>query len=149
MLTSLAVDNSLADADRDFLARFYHLTDTAPWQLRLVEGLYQLSAAQQGLILRLDFNTGNYRHRHRHPGKEPLLKALKIKQKLPQTVIDATPGVLKDSLMLAARGVHVIAIERHPLLFVMVRRALQGLPPPLAIDYHFGDAAQRLAANCR
>ncbi len=165
----LALGDNVPDSDAEFLAQYYTLNPQAPWRLSLdVEsGCYRIEqilsepatemaqtlkmakpskrAKQSALSLTLDFRAGHYQHRHIHPSKEPLIQAVKIKKKLPERIIDATPGVLKDSLMLAGRGVHIIAIERNPILFVMVRQALARLPDCPNIDYYFGDACDLLA----
>lgn len=144
LLAALALDDTVDNRDRDFLAGFYTLTNKADWRLSQQQSVYQLASATYNLCLRLDFREGNYRHRNANLGKEPLLKAIKIKQKLPHTVIDATPGVLKDSFMLAARDISVTAIERNPLIYIMVKKALDCLTTALPIDYRFGDAAEWL-----
>lgn len=145
MLSTLAIDNSVNATDAIFLADFYTFDDAAEWRLTLDGEVYQIASAVQKLTLTLDFREGNYRHRNLHTGKEPLLKAIKVKQKLPETVIDTTPGVLKDSFMLASRGINITAIERHPLLFVMVKQALK-LVPDVSIAYYFGEAREHLSA---
>ncbi len=165
----LALSDSVLDVDAEFLAHYYTLNSQAPWRLsldaesscyRIEQILSELATGmaptakttkpskrtkQSALSLTLDFRAGHYQHRQIHPSKEPLIQAVKIKKKLPECIIDATPGVLKDSLMLAGRGVHIIAIERNPILFVMVRQALAYLPDCPKIDYYFGDACDLLA----
>ncbi len=140
MIQTLTVSQTVGADDRHFLSNHYHLTSTADWCLHFNGALYTLTCQSRQLSLCLDFLTGNYRHRQANPRKEPLVNALKIKKKLPKTLFDATPGVLKDSLMLAGRGVRITAVERNPLLFIMVRQALRHLPTALAVDYQFGDA---------
>lgn len=137
-LTTLSLATDVPDKDRDFLAAFYRFTTTATWSLSYDSGIYTLHHATDKRSLCLDFNAGNYLHRRKHHAKEPLLKAVRIKQKLPKTLIDATPGVLQDSLMLASRGIDVIATERHPLLYIMVKSALSNVGLP--IRYDFADA---------
>lgn len=143
-LFHLALDDNIAVEDGDFLAAFYRLDAQADWRLSFSNGVYTLDNRAQKLSMTLDFRIGSYRHRQQYPSKEPLVKAVKIKKKLPQTLIDATPGVLKDSLMLASRGVQITAVERNPLLFVMVRQALSVLPETSNITYDFGDACEKL-----
>lgn len=135
--------NKIFAGDKDFLSQFYSFDDNADWQLTLTENnLYCLSQKSSTLSLTLDFQQGNYRHRQYNTGKEPLLKAIKIKQKLPQTIIDATPGVLKDSFMLAGHGIKIIAIERNPLIYIMVKQSLSNID--CNIDYRFGDSKNML-----
>lgn len=138
-LCRIALDHTVATKDRVFLARFYALDPHADWQLSLTEEqVYRLSNHHLDLALCLDFRTGNYRHRQQHQGKEPLLKAIRVRGKLPKTLIDATPGLLKDSLMLAGHGINITAIERNPLLYVMVKQALSHVN--VNVGYHFGEA---------
>lgn len=144
MLKSLAIDTSVSANVQSFLAEFYSIDSQSDWLLSLSNDAYQLSSKQLGLALRLDFREGNYRHRNNNTGKEPLLKAIKVKQKLPATLLDATPGVLKDSFMLAARGISIIAIERHPLVYTMIEQALSLVE--VDINYQFGDASIGLNA---
>lgn len=146
MLSTLTLTTQAPAQDREFLAQFYTLSETSDWQLHFDGEVYTIGNADKKLAMTLDFRAGNYQHRNKHPAKEPLIKAVKIKQKLPETLIDATPGVLKDALMLAGRGVKITAIERNPILYVMVRQALSVLDEHSSIDYHFGDAAKRLPA---
>lgn len=134
----LALGPGIAEQDRLFLDSHYVLDKSAEWQLNRIDDCYQLIHQEKKLSLSLDFRAGNYRHRNKNVGKEPLLNAIKIKGKLPKTLLDATPGVLKDSVMLASRGIRVTAVERNPLLFVMVRQALSLVN--LGIDYHFADS---------
>ncbi len=146
MLTTLSV--CPAAPDRDFLAIYYTLTENSDWRLDFDGEVYTLAKPADKLSLTLDFRRGKYRYRAQHAGKEPLAQAVKIKKKLPDTVFDATPGVLKDSLMLASRGIHVTACERNPLVFALVRQALSVLENDelkARIDYHFGDAGLALA----
>ncbi len=133
----------------DFLHQFYPIDTDADWQLTLTDtDSYCLTQVSTKLSLTLDFRQGNYRHRQQAIGKEPLLNAVKIQKKLPKTLIDATPGVMKDSFMLASRGIEIIAIERNPLLYIMVKKALSHFntdTDKVSIDYHFGDAKALLA----
>ncbi len=163
ILDTLYVHNNIANKDKTFLQQFYTVIETTTiskvadgeWYLYKEalehtdkEGeLYYLENKLLNLSLCLDFQQGNYQHRNKHLGKEPLAQAVKIKKKLPETLIDTTPGVMKDSIMLAYRGVHITAIERNPLLYVMVKRALDNLlanNQTLSINYIFADAIEEL-----
>ncbi len=55
--------------------------------------------------------------------KEPLFKALKLKKE--EEVIDATCGTGRDSMLLLAAGMNVVAYERHPLVFALLQEALK------------------------
>lgn len=132
----------IPSADKEFLSDFYTFDSHADWQLTFNRGIYTLSRLSIPLSLSIDFRLGNYRHRNRQHGREPLLAAVKINKKLPQSLLDATPGVLKDSFMLAGRGIKITAIERNPLLYIMIKQSLALADSP--IDYHFGDAVDLL-----
>lgn len=54
--------------------------------------------------------------------REPLVRALGGPSDA--TVVDATSGFLSDTLLLAASGFHVIALERHPTIFALSADAL-------------------------
>lgn len=145
MLEKVALGKFVSPSDYQFLEQYYVIDASAAWRLDFVGDSYQLSNTTLDLQMNVDFRSGNYRHRNEYIGKEPLLKAIKIKQKLPQSVIDTTPGVLKDSFMLAGRGIHVVAIERNPILYVMIKHALSQVDTP--IDYYFGDAKHILGEH--
>lgn len=63
--------------------------------------------------------------------KQPLARAVGVGLLFPRgsrpRVLDATAGLLGDTLLLAALGCEVIAVERHPVLHVMHRDALDRL----------------------
>lgn len=151
MLTTLKLTPAIDASTAQFLSQHYVISASASWQLDCVDGVFHLQHTEHpALNLAIDFGTGKYRHRNHYLGKEPLVNAIKIKGKLPQALLDATPGLLQDSFMLARRGVQITAIERHPLLYVMVNRALARISAqtnerhhtqtPPHIDYRFGDA---------
>ncbi len=54
--------------------------------------------------------------------QEPLLKACKFP--LGSTIIDLTMGLGQDSLLLAARGFKVIALEQSPIIFALMQDAI-------------------------
>ncbi|MGY0399781.1 MAG: class I SAM-dependent methyltransferase [Ostreibacterium sp.] len=139
----LCLGENVFPDDIAFLSQFYTIKTDARWRLNQVNSVYQLSCPTENLVLTLDFCKGHYQHRNLSISKEPLLKAIKIKQKLPKRLIDTTPGLLKDSFMLASRGIFVVAIERNPLVYIMVKRALAKTNSN--IDYHFGDATTLLS----
>ena len=69
------------------------------------------------------------------PYKQPLARALGLKRETVQSlhVLDATAGLLGDSLLIQALGVkqHTVC-ERHPLLFALIRNALSHHPLPVS-----------------
>ncbi len=109
----------------------------------------------QALSLHLDLVRGpqGYRLAHAGQAREDLIRAL---GRLPRgsTVLDASTGLGRDSLVLAARGYRVIALERHPILAALFSDALQraarhpALESVLAhLDFHPADAGAWLAEN--
>ena len=111
--------------------------------------------ADQPLSLHLDFVRGpqGYRLAHAGQAREDLIRAL---GRLPRgsTVIDASTGLGRDALVLAARGYRVIALERHPILAALFSDALQraaghpALEPVLArLHFRQADAGEWLAEN--
>jgi hypothetical protein len=54
--------------------------------------------------------------------REPLIRAVKGKgQRSSNRVLDATAGLGRDGVVLAANGLEVVMVERNPLLFVLLR----------------------------
>lgn len=66
---------------------------------------------------RLGFRLTGVRH-----SREDLVRALGCKPSETR-VLDATAGLGRDTLILAARGYRVVACERHPLLFALLSEA--------------------------
>ncbi|WP_018872963.1 class I SAM-dependent methyltransferase [Thioalkalivibrio sp. ALJ16] len=80
---------------------------------------------QPALRLQLDFVGGRQGYRLAHAGhqREGLIRAL---GKLPRDsyVIDASAGLGRDTLLLAAHGFRVTAWERHPVVYELLADAL-------------------------
>ncbi|PYE31337.1 16S rRNA (guanine1516-N2)-methyltransferase [Idiomarina fontislapidosi] len=76
--------------------------------------------------LSLDFRVGKagYRAVHSSLKSESLIKALGITGKRKPRVLDATAGLARDALMVAAFGSSVDLIERHPLVRALLRDAI-------------------------
>jgi 16S rRNA (guanine1516-N2)-methyltransferase len=74
--------------------------------------------------------------------KEPLAKALAIKghTETKRIVWDTTCGTGKDSLLIHFFGAKVVAFERNPVVFLMLKDALRRFP--LDIELVFGDASK-------
>jgi 16S rRNA (guanine1516-N2)-methyltransferase len=117
------------------------------------EGL-TLTATGPGrpLALHLDFLRGRQGYRLAHAGqsREDLVRALGRLAR-DSTILDASAGLGRDSLVLAARGFRVIALERHPVLGALLADALAraGTHPPLQsvlarLEFRQADAAQWL-----
>jgi len=82
--------------------------------------------AQPPLTLHLDYVRGpqGYRLARAGQSREDLVRAL---GRLPRgsRVLDASAGLGRDGLLLAARGFRVVMLERHPMLAVLLGEALE------------------------
>jgi 16S rRNA (guanine1516-N2)-methyltransferase len=108
------------------------------------------------LKLTLDYAHGplDWRLRHSSGKAEPVVKAVWGRRHAAPSVFDATAGLARDSLLLAASGCSVCAMEQHPLLFALVRNALQAAANAsdaalaaslVRLDYRLGNSAAFLA----
>lgn len=81
----------------------------------------------QKTLFHIDFLSGKslYRLKQASLKKELLARAIGIHPKEQPTVIDATAGLGRDSLILAALGYHIILIERSPILHALLEDAMQ------------------------
>jgi len=90
--------------------------------------------------LSIDFSTGKlgYRQAQVKQNSELLKKATGIQTGRAFSLLDATAGMGTDSVMLAALGFRVTALERQPLLAIMLKEALQraGTEPDSAECLH-------------
>ena len=128
--------------------------DATNCELLLVVALdgLELRAAGRGAPrgIRVDWCAGGAaRHRLATASRrQPLARAVGLK-KGPRAVIDATTGLGRDALWLATLGCPVVAIERSPVLGVMLRDAWERLEPgPVRqrLRLRIGDAADVLTA---
>lgn len=75
--------------------------------------------------LSLDFRTSMFKNRLKTSGKnQPLTKALGIPKGIKQ-VCDLTGGLGADAFVLASVGAEVTVLERNPVLFCMLKEALE------------------------
>ena len=90
----------------------------------------------------IDFVAGKMRYRSDHAGlkRELLARALKAKPKDHPRIVDVTAGLGRDSFILAALGFNVTALERSPVIFALLRDALQRA----ALDHATTDIASRI-----
>lgn len=98
--------------------------------VRLVESTY-LCLTENGPVLHtdqgslsIDWLGGGVARRSQHVGGERLIKALGRRGARDVRVLDATAGLGRDGFLLARAGCQVTLLERHPVLFVMLRAAL-------------------------
>ncbi len=92
----------------------------------------------QNRMLQLDFAHNHLDYKRNHRGKSELIaKALGI-QKSGMKVLDLSFGLGIDAIFLSQLGCHVTAVERHPLLFALIRESLK--KSQINIDVRFGDS---------
>lgn len=75
--------------------------------------------------LRVDFEVPEFRRRWLHPGKELLVRAVKIRRSGAPLIIDATAGLGRDAFLLAAAGYRVRMFERHPIVAALLGDGLE------------------------
>lgn len=96
--------------------------------LRFHEGRLELADLTPGAPgpLRVDFVGGAMGHRLRaRPSRdEPLARAVGLKRHGPRSVVDATPGLGRDSMLLAQLGCDVYAVERSAVAVALLRDGL-------------------------
>lgn len=78
---------------------------------------------QQGVWV--DFATGRVQHRRRQPGRELLVKAVKIKNKVQPYILDATGGLGRDAFLLASHGFRVHIIEKNVVIAALLEDGLR------------------------
>ena len=147
-----------ADAPAETLVLAAHYGFT-PSENPFSDGLF-LHAAADGISLcqngakgrvRVDFTTGAAQYRRTKGGGELIAKA--VGHTTAAHIIDATGGLGRDAFVLAAHGLTVHIIERHPaaacLLADGLARALadaETAPAAARITLHHGDALALLPA---
>lgn len=84
--------------------------------------------SRQALRLVLDFLNPQIQKRLKQGlKKEPLIKALGKGINGDTLIIDATAGLGRDGLLLASTGAKLIWLEQHPLIYLLLRDALNRL----------------------
>ncbi len=75
----------------------------------------------------IDFLEGKTRHRRLYGGGkgQDLAKAIGIKKIPNANVIDATAGLGRDAFVLASIGCHVTLLERNPVIYSLLKNALE------------------------
>lgn len=122
-------------------------------------GLTLRAQADSGpmLTLNIDFGSGSrgYRQARAARSREDLVRAL---GRLPRgsTVLDASAGLGRDAMVMAAWGFDVVALERHPILAALLADAMEraGSDESLRkaidrIDLHQGNVRDWLSCHGR
>ncbi|MBL4576145.1 MAG: class I SAM-dependent methyltransferase [Opitutaceae bacterium] len=96
--------------------------------LRFEKGIVEL-VDQDDLTLNplsVDFKSGTLGYRVKYGGgaSQPIAKACGLNKRKGLTLIDATCGLGRDAFVLASVGAKVIAYERHPVIYCLVKDAL-------------------------
>ncbi len=75
----------------------------------------------------IDFLSGkvNYRFRHTSLKSEALARAMGLKGNTHPRIVDATGGLAGDAFVLASLGFEVTALERSPIVYILVMDAIQ------------------------
>jgi 16S rRNA (guanine1516-N2)-methyltransferase len=82
----------------------------------------------------VDFEGPAARLRLRHPGRELVVRATKVRHTVRPLIIDATAGLGRDGFLLAAAGCRVRMFERNPVVAALLLDGLQraGHSPAIA-----------------
>ncbi len=90
-------------------------------------GLYLDDVKKKLGSLKIDFLQGklDYRLNHLHNQKQLLAKAVGLKPNFKPQILDATAGLGTDSFILAQLGCHTISLERSPIIFLLLKDALE------------------------
>ena len=75
--------------------------------------------------IKVDFEAPAMRHRRRGGHNEPLGRAVGVNKWPGLTIVDATAGLGRDSFVLADLGAQVTLLERHPVIFALLRDGLE------------------------
>jgi len=78
----------------------------------------------KGLSIDFTRGTAHARSRRGNHSKEPLARAVGIRARCRPRVLDATAGVGRDALVLAALGCNVVMCERAPAVAALLHEAL-------------------------
>lgn len=93
-------------------------------EIFLQDGLLYFKDPEDKNPFTIDFLKGDMLFRLKSSGKkQPLLKALDISNN--KKILDLTAGLGRDALTLSYHGCAVVALERHPLLFLMLKYAYE------------------------
>ena len=115
---------------QDFIKQSKKQTNPASFQYGLILQddrleLHSFKSKKQTPLC-IDFLTGKSRHRRIYGGGkgQAIAKAIGIK-KIPNIkVIDATAGLGGDAFVLASLGCHIILLERNPVIYSLLKNAL-------------------------
>ncbi len=125
--TEFAEATSLVEA----IAKKLELPITNQAELILIknENCWRLTSQDQSMLgeIMIDFAGGKVARRRKIPGagKQPLVKAVGIKQSQRPTILDATAGLGADAFLLASLGCKVWLCERNPIVAILLKDAIE------------------------
>lgn len=81
---------------------------------------------KQKTVVRVDFVEGYHAHRRQYGGgrQQPMARAVLLNRHKEQHILDATAGLGRDGFVMAHLGARVTMIERHPLIFALLKDGL-------------------------
>lgn len=88
-------------------------------------GLVFNNEVQKPVTFQVDFVHGKSRYRAQKPSAELLIQAIKIKKKLPVSVVDGTGGLGRDAFLLAAAGCTVEVFEKNKIVAALLEDGLR------------------------
>lgn len=152
-LAKLGLTPAAADTDRPptpdglrLIWRRARRRDSAPRPLLRWWHTSSRVSGQAHTDLTIDFVHGALGWRRQHAGPEALLARLRD---LPRgaAILDASTGLGRDAALLVSRGFRVVAYERNPWVYVLLRHAHREwlrVEPDLAarLELRFGDARE-------
>lgn len=110
--------------------------------------------SQLGQPVQVTLAGGKIGFRAQRAQHEMLVKAVMGRSKDKLSVLDATAGLGRDSMIMAASGLSVLALERHPLIYSLLTDAwdraktcAEIVDQPVDFAIQFGDAAVYMQ-NC-
>ena len=98
------------------------------WRVHEIDDCIELfSEDDPSLSLKIDWLDGQFQKRLRGVGKNSLLgKALGLpKSKNTLKVVDATAGLLRDSLQMSFLGCELLSLEKNPVVYDLVSKSIE------------------------
>lgn len=101
---------------------FLHLSSQGLALCQLDPGTKSAGTAR---CVRVDCTEAALGRRLRQPGRELLVKAAKVRGREQALLIDATAGLGRDGMLLAAAGFRVLMLEAHPVVAALLADGLE------------------------
>ena len=144
-----ASDDTLAEISGYGISIYDHPPSDGLYLYTDSEGIRLCKAGEKGSV-RVDFVGGGAQYRRLKGGGELIVKA--VNHTVCPSVIDATGGLGRDAFVLAAQGLPVSIIERHPVVACLLsdglrraRAAEETSAIAKRMTLHYGDAVRLLS----